>query len=108
LHQCAFCLQLDDPPEQVGPFLYYTRSSPHGQDTILRRCTASGGQQVVLSAGIMQQDAAQASHLLGVEVLGGWAGGQAALALRASRGFGCVQHSTPVTPMGAIDSMSLC
>jgi hypothetical protein len=69
-------LQRDDPPEQVGPFLYFTRSNLHGQDTILRRCTASGGQQVVLSAGIMQQDAAQVSRLLGVEVHGalgaGW------------------------------------
>ncbi|KAF6262571.1 hypothetical protein COO60DRAFT_615609 [Scenedesmus sp. NREL 46B-D3] len=71
MKQHLAAVQLDDPPEQVGPFLYYSRSNPHAQDTILRRCTASGGQQVVLSAGIMQQDAAQVSRLLGVEVQGG-------------------------------------
>ncbi|WIA09240.1 hypothetical protein OEZ85_008648 [Tetradesmus obliquus] len=75
MQQHLAAVQLDDPPEQVGPFLYFSTSNPHGPDTILRRCTASGGQQVVLSAGIMQQDAAQASRLLGVEVLDGQLGG---------------------------------
>lgn len=74
MEQHLAAVQLDDPPEQVGPFLYFSTSNPHGPDTILRRCTASGGQQVVLSAGIMQQDAAQASRLLGLEVLGGQLG----------------------------------
>jgi hypothetical protein len=59
----------------VGSFLYFSRSNPHGQDSILRRCTAGGGQQVVLSAGIMRQDAAQVSRVLGVEVHGARAPG---------------------------------
>ena len=63
-------LQRDDPPEAVGPFSYFTRSNPHGPDTILRRCIASGMQQLVLSAEAMQADAAAASRLLGLEAQG--------------------------------------
>eukprot|EP00879_Flechtneria_rotunda_P007371 GHRR01007732.1.p1 GENE.GHRR01007732.1~~GHRR01007732.1.p1 ORF type:complete len:851 (+),score=260.67 GHRR01007732.1:215-2767(+) len=63
-------IQVHDLPERVGPYQYLTIHNPHGQDTIVRQHTATGRQQVLLSATLLKQDAAWLSQLLGASALG--------------------------------------
>lgn len=64
-------LQHDDPPEQVGSYKYCSHHNPHGPDTVSRWHATTGQQEVVLSADIMQEDAARLTRLLNVPVQGG-------------------------------------
>eukprot|EP00878_Enallax_costatus_P038955 GHUV01044459.1.p1 GENE.GHUV01044459.1~~GHUV01044459.1.p1 ORF type:complete len:505 (+),score=167.38 GHUV01044459.1:538-2052(+) len=70
MKECATAAQHSDAPERVGQYEYWAEYKPHGQDTILRRHLGIGQQQVLLSADVLQQDAAALRDVLGVPVSG--------------------------------------
>lgn len=67
-------LQVDDPPEADGPYLYRTQFSPQGTQTVSRYSAQDAGRAaevVLVSDNTIQQDvAAVAQHLTDTQLTG--------------------------------------